>query len=225
MINLTDEELKDIYTEDYVSKYHKEDTGRLKNVIENIDFNKDDNVIDFACGNGLLAGIIADKVNHYTGIDFSKPFIEDARKRNNSLKNVDFIESDIVQFNKNHQNTFSKAFTMDFSEHIYDEQFITIYRSIYDSLKNGGELFIHTPDGNYFLEILKARGILKQVTGHIAVRNFMEYKRLLQEVGFSKIEHKTLPHYVPILKKLSFLSKVPLIGKYFKARIFIKCTK
>lgn len=225
MLNLSDTELKNIYRDSYVKKYHQKDTGRLKKVINKIKFDKKDIVADFACGNGLLAALISNKVSTYTGVDFSEAFIKDARERNKHLNNASFTEMDIIDFCKQNPETYTKAFAMDFSEHIYDEQFLNIFQAIKDSLVPGGELYIHTPNRNFVLEILKSRGFMPQIVGHIAVRNFDEYKKLLDNIGFSKIENYPLSHYVPVLKLLHILSYIPLLGKYFKARILIKCLK
>lgn len=225
MSNLTDSELKNIYKDSYVKKYHQKDTGRLKRVLSKIIFYKNDIVADFACGNGLLAGLISHKVDKYTGVDFSEAFINDAKDRNKHLTNVTFQEIDIIDFCKQNPEKYTKAFAMDFSEHIYDEQFINIFKAIKDSLIQGGELFIHTPDSNFILEILKSKGIMPQIVGHIAVRNIKEYKMLLDNVGFSKIESYTLSHYILVLKIFHIFSYIPILGKYFKARILIKCIK
>ena len=51
---------------------------------------------------------------------------------------------------------FDKAFSLDFTEHIYDEEFLNIFKSIKQTIKKNDELYIHTTNGNYFLEIRRA---------------------------------------------------------------------
>ena len=45
-----------------------------------------------------------------------------------------------------------------------------IFRAIHGALKPGAPLYLHTPNAEYFLERFHTWGILKQVEGHVAVR-------------------------------------------------------
>lgn len=200
---------------------------RLENLLKYIKFNKGYNVVEFGCGNGIFGELICRKVRHYTGVDFSEPFVKLARKRHDALgvANSKFVCDDIVKFSDGCQNQYDQAYSMDFTEHIYDDDFLSIFKAIRSTLKEGGELYIHTPNGDSFLELLKKYGVLKQVTGHIGIRNNKEYTNLLRKTGFSKIEVSYLPHYIKLLSVFHFLSYIPIFGKFFRARLFIKCTK
>ena len=66
--------------------------------------------------------------------------------------------TDIVAFCARHPNHFDAAFALDFSEHIYDDQFLRIFRAIHGSLKPGGSLYLHTPNAEYFMERLRSAG-------------------------------------------------------------------
>ena len=103
-----------------------------------------------------------------------------------------------------------------------DNDFLEIYYSIKKSLKEGGQLYIHTPNGDYFLEILKKLGVIKQITGHVGVRNFRQYKDLLTSIGFTELKVEYIPHY-NILGLFHFLSYIPIFGKFFRARLLIVC--
>ena len=224
-------QLKDFYDSNYVSKLHLDEEKqkkRLKRLLKFINLEKDDLVLDVGCGNGLLLDYIADKLSFYFGVDFSEDFIKAAKKRQeeNKIKNAEFVCKDINIFCKNFRNYFDKIFALDFVEHIYDEDFIEIFTSLHNSLKIGGKLYIHTPNGEYFLEFLKKKNILlKQLPEHIAVKTAIESKTLLEKVGFKNIKIVYLPHYIKILSILDFLKYIPFFGKYFKARLFIICRK
>lgn len=114
---------------------------------------------------------------------------------------------------------------MDFTEHLYDKDLLLILKQINISLRQNGKLFIHKPNADYFLEILKEKGIMKQVSGHDGVRNFEQYKKLLTKSGFKNITVKYLNHFLTIFKPLHLFSYLPIIGKYFKARLLIICSK
>ncbi len=200
---------------------------RLDRLIDLIPFNSDDIVADFGCGNGIFADMIHSRIAAYDGIDFSEDFIALARKRHEKLqvKNVTFYTEDIINFCEKKKSYYDKVFAMDFSEHIYDEDFFKIFTAIMYSLKPGGALYLHTPNADFILEILKKYRILKQVYGHIAVRNEQQYRQLFFDMKFDNIRVRHIPHYLTSLSYLHFLSKIPFIGKFFKARLFIECIK
>lgn len=221
------QELEDFYKGSYVEKLSKQPLSRLQRLLPYIELKKTDIVADFGCGDGLLMSLIHDKVNQYYGVDFSEEFISAAlaRSKNMGINNGVFQCADIIEFCRKNVNTFDKAFTMDFSEHIYDDMFFAMYKGIYDSLKVNGKLYLHTPNGGYILEILKDRGILKQFPQHVAVRRAEEYKSLLQSLGFGQIRVYNLAHYVTPLSQMHFLSYIPVFGRFFQARLLIECCK
>lgn len=229
-IKLNKNELKALHGTSYVSKFEKNKAIydlRLKGILKHIQLKKNEIIADYGCGNGQLFEFIHDGIGQYFGIDFSEAFIEAFKKKldnkNFKIEPALFCE-DINEFVKHHINKFDKAFTLDFSEHIYDEDFISIYSSIHRSLKPNGELILHTPNGNFFLEWMRNHGWLKQRKEHIAVRNAKEYTKLLNKIGFNHVEIIYIPHY-NILRCLHPLSDIPFIGKVFQARLLIKCMK
>jgi 2-polyprenyl-6-hydroxyphenyl methylase / 3-demethylubiquinone-9 3-methyltransferase len=219
-------QLRDIYTGEYVKAYHKTDNNRLGRLVDSFDLKPSDIIADYACGNGLLLEVVHDRIHEYFGVDFSEEFISEAkiRSKEKNIKNGTFVKNDIITFCKENENKFNKAFAMDFTEHIYNDEFNEIFTSIKRSIKKDGKLFIHTPNGDYFLEILKKTGLLRQTSGHIAVRTSKQYKEILKKIGFTNIEVIHLPHYIRLLSRFNFLSKIPLIGKFFNARLLIICS-
>ena len=226
---IKDEDLRSFYRKDYVEKFSTSDyqVKRIRSVSEMIPFNQNDIVGDFACGNGIIADLIYGKIKEYYGIDFSSEFIDRFKERINTnakFKNINAISDDIVSFCNSKANFFDKALTLDFSEHIYDKDFLEIYTAIFNSLKPDGTLYLHTPNRDFIVEILKDKGILKQFEEHIAVRTGKAYERLLPEIGVQNIRIEYIRHH-NILKNLHHFSYLPFIGKYFKARLLISCSK
>ncbi len=226
-MKLTNRELKNFYQGEYVAKLARQPIRRISRLLSYVDFLPDDVVADYACGDGILLTLIHERVKRYVGIDFSKEFIANANERLDLLgaRNAQFVCSDIVDFCKAHPNEFDKAFTLDFSEHIYDEDFLHIYSGIRDSLKHKAKLYLHTPNADFLLEILKAKGILAQFPEHVAVRNANSYRSLLRKAGFQSIRVFPLSHYKWVLFPLHSLSYLPGFGRYFQARLFITCEK
>ncbi len=59
---------------------------------------KDDNVIDVACGSGIVSCEFAKFANHVTGIDITENMLKQARElqAKNELSNIDWILDDVV---------------------------------------------------------------------------------------------------------------------------------
>lgn len=216
------DDLKKFYNQDYVDKFENQDPNRILNLVNLIPFNSNSIVLDMACGDGALSLLIYNKVKEYYGIDFSEEFIEKA-KRKSIHKNVHFINSEIINYCNNTSEQFDQIVALDFTEHIYDDTFINIFKAAKSVLKPNGQLYIHTPNGNYIIEILKNIGIMKQFPEHVAVRNGNQNNKLLKLAGFKNIEVSYLSHYDSLLKKFHFLSYIPFVGNFFVARLFIKC--
>jgi len=205
-------------TKKYVDHYHKTPGRRIRNILQNIDISREDIIGDFACGNGLLAKALNENYREYNGVDRSSLFIKECKKwvKENNIKQTYFLREDIVKFCSNNVGKYTKAFTLDFSEHIDNKDFIKIYTAIKKAMDKKGQLIIHTPNKNFLLEKLKNLGILPQTSGHIAIRNFEEYDTLLKKCGYKNIKVKYLPHYRKVLNILP-TSK--------KARLLITCTR
>lgn len=217
---------KRLHGRDYVERFKRGDNeSRLKNILANIDVEKRDTVIDYGCGIGVLMSHIAPSVEKYIGVDFSEEFIEAAneRKKESSITNAEMVCSSISEFSNSHKQNANIAFALDLSEHVDDKSWLQSLIDIRATLVPGGILYLHTPNSQYFLEIMKDKNIIiKQFPEHIAVRSVEQNIDLLERAGFKVRSIKILPHY-NILKYLHFLSYLPILGKYFKARIFISC--
>jgi 2-polyprenyl-6-hydroxyphenyl methylase / 3-demethylubiquinone-9 3-methyltransferase len=219
---------QNLYEKDYVEKFEREQSPlRIKRLMQYIDLPKDSHVADFGCGNGMLLTSIYDKVRMYSGVDFSEPFIIAARNRQQScgISNADFFCESIESFCSRNRDKFDAGFVMDLAEHVPDNEWAAILSAIHSSIKPGGKLYLHTPNAEFFLEIMKKKNfIFHQFEEHVAVRDITRNTRMLEDAGFFKVEVKLLPHY-NILQYMHFLSFFPFIGKYFKARIFILAEK
>ena len=154
---LSKQQLKDLYGEEYVESFEKEQSRfRLERLISSVPLSSKFKVADFGCGNGMLLPLLSGKIASYTGIDFSEDFIMAAkRKKYRSTTNAEFVCKDILEFCSENIEVYDLAFAMDFSEHVYDEEWIGILKAINSSLKDGGKLYLHTPNAEFFLEIMK----------------------------------------------------------------------
>jgi len=220
--------LQDLYKEEYVERFEREQSSyRIGRLLQYIDLPNDADIADFGCGNGMLLPCLSDRVKRYSGVDFSGQFILAARNRQKmqGIANADFFCESIESFCSRNRERFDAGFVLDLAEHIPDKEWSAILTAIHRSLRPGGKLYLHTPNAMFFLEIMKRYDvILHQLEEHVAVRGVQENVRMLKEAGFSITGIRLLPHY-NILQFIHVVSFLPVIGKYFKARIFITAEK
>ncbi len=223
---LSTEQIRDVYRADYLRRLKRTPTFRLTRLLPFMGLQPSDAVADFGCGDGALLGLIHKHVASYAGVDFSEEFIHAARTRLSSLgmTNATFHCTSIEEFCSRSCGEFDKAFAMDFAEHVYDEDWLSILLAIRSSLKPNGKLFLHTPNGRFFVERLKKMGVLPQLTGHIAVRDEQAHVDLLTQAGFREITTIGLPHYLPLFAWLRPLAYMPALGPFFVARLFLVAT-
>ena len=130
MKNLSQSDLVKLHGSEYVDHFEHNRAAykkRLQAILSYVKLNKKDAVCDYGCGNGMLFEEIHDKVGSYAGVDFSDNFINSFKESLEKWSSViapDIYNQDIVEFAVSHHLTFDKVFTLDFSEHIYDDDFI-----------------------------------------------------------------------------------------------------
>lgn len=227
-MHLSEEERRNLHSGDYVSVLENLPMSRLERLLPYFDFQVNHRAVDFACGAGNFAELIHERVQSVEGIDFAPDFIEAARRRaaERGIRNVTYHCQDIVEFCAEHPGEYDVVTAIDFSEHIYDDDFVRIFGGAYDSLKPGGRLYIYTPNLTFFWEWMKDVGLAKQFPQHIAVRDARQNLELLERCGFSRnsIQVLYLPHF-NVFRLVHWLSHMPLFGKYFQAKLFITCQK
>ena len=105
------------------------------------------------------------------------------------------------------------------------DQFLKIFSAIYGALKSGGSLYLYTPNAEYFMERLREWGVVRQIEGHVAVRTADSQRALLAQCGFASVRVRYLAHYLYPASALHGLGTLPLIGRYFRARLFLTIRK
>ncbi|MEJ2242323.1 MAG: class I SAM-dependent methyltransferase [Candidatus Bathyarchaeota archaeon] len=83
-----------IETMDYNVQYLEEQNSKIKDIINNIELDQNDQVIDLGCGTGFLFSQVAKKVKILVGIDFSINALKEAKKRLKNSPNVALIRAD-----------------------------------------------------------------------------------------------------------------------------------
>ena len=224
---LSEEELRAIYDQAYVDQYDPHAVPRMRRMLPFFELSGHETVADFGCGNGVLLELIGPHVHEYVGVDFSEAFTRAAERRRDArgIQNGSFHCGDIVEFCARHPNQFDAGFALDFTEHIYDDQFVRIFRAIHGALKPGASMYLHTPNRDYFMEHLRQRGVFRQIEGHVAIRDAQSYRALLAQCDFASVQVRYLAHYLYPASALHGLGSLPLVGRYFRARLFLTCRK
>lgn len=212
-----------LHSGEYVERFKSLSTVRVSRLVPLMNIGPDDRVADFGCGIGTLLHYL-DQYGNYDGVDFSPDFIAAAKQLKPEGARARFHCEDIIDFCAANPSSFDVATTLDFSEHIDDDTFRLIYSSIHECLKEGGRLYLHTPNLDFFLERAKDIGVIKQFPEHIAVRNGADTVSLLKECGFADCKVETIPHY-NILRHLHRLSHLPFVGRLFGARLWIEASR
>ena len=197
---------------------------RLAQLLPLMKLEPSDELVDFACGNGLLALEVHERVRNYTGVDFSQPFIDLAVARTARIgaANLRFECASIEDFCAAHVRRFDVACAFDFSEHVPDGEWLALLAVIRSSLKPGGRLYLHTPNADFVLEQMKRRNfILRQSPEHVAVRDMEDNLRMLRDSGYSIAQALFVRHY-NVLRFVDPLRHLPGVGPWFEARIFIE---
>jgi ubiquinone/menaquinone biosynthesis C-methylase UbiE len=81
----------------------------IEEIIDVLEINENDNILDLCCGNGVLTFELSRYAKYVLGIDFSKPFIENALKYKKN-KNIDYLLSDVKELRKSLNNLKEKRF-------------------------------------------------------------------------------------------------------------------
>jgi len=225
--HLQERELHGIYDQQYVDGYDPDAVQRIRRMLPLFALSGHEVVGDFGCGNGVLLELISPRVREYVGLDFSEAFVRAAERRRDArgIPNGTFHCVDIAAFCADHPNWFDAGFALDFSEHLYDDQFLHIFRAIHGALKPGALLYLHTPNAEYFMERIKELGLLRQVEGHVGVRDARSHLALLAQCGFTNVDVRYLAHYLYLPAALHRLGALPLVGRSFRARLFLTCRK
>lgn len=214
------------YNIEYAEMYDQKPISRISRLKKYFNLSQNFVVADFGCGNAMLLDVIHDMISEYHGVDMSEYMIASAAKRAQNIKNIKIVLKcqKISVFSEYNISKFDAAFALDFSEHVNDLDWLNILGCIKKSLKYNGKLYIHTPNGAYFIELFKKHGIINQMPEHIAVRNIESNIKIIKDAGFSNIKIIKLPHYENRQKLFHLLSFIPYVGRIFNARLLIIAT-
>jgi SAM-dependent methyltransferase len=90
---------------------------------------KNTNVVDLCCGNGILTKRISEKCNQISGVDYSSKLIKTANEFN-KLSNITYINSDITVLGPDFFKAYDMVYMYEGLQHITMEDFYCVLTSI-----------------------------------------------------------------------------------------------
>ena len=170
MTTLTMGEMYDVVQLNYQGKDGME-------LIEKLSPEKGSYVLDFGCGTGYLASVLATRVGpngKVCGIDPNAERIKVARQNYSSMKNLQLL-------NKSSENFPNSPYDAVFSNHVmhWIEDKESVFRKVFDNLKVNGKFAINCSGGN----ITTNWKLLTKRAGHY-VCSSDKLKKIAVRVGF-----------------------------------------
>ncbi|MGB5287162.1 MAG: class I SAM-dependent methyltransferase [Ignavibacteriaceae bacterium] len=153
---------------------------------------KDSAILELGCGRGYMLEYLRNHgYRNLKGIDISDEQIKIAKQ-----KEIDVEVADVIEYLKKGKEKFKVIIALDFVEHFYKEELITLFEGIYNNLQYDGLFFFHTPNGQTILSPDLVYGDLT----HVTIFNPNSAQQLLRVVGFKEI---TFYEAGPVSKNLN----------------------
>ena len=189
----------DIFTNIINRKTHK---GLCARVAEEI--SATDEVLECACGTGLLSGVIARKCKSLVATDFSPKMLKKAGKKYRSYTNIEFKEGNILQIEYPDEN-FDIVVAANVI-HLLDEPYKAL-AELDRVCRKGGKIIIPTymnknekGKTSQFANVVGKAGadFKRQFT-------FDTYKQFIKEAGYTNVDYSwidgKIPCAVAVIKK------------------------
>ena len=180
---------------------------KYQKALKLLDVKKGDNVLDAACGSGVLTDLIAGhEASKVTGVDFNEAAIRFC-KSTYTKTNLDFFTLDLTQKHFD-ESTFDKIVMLETIEHLEPDVADVILKNLHYYLKPGGKLVLSTPNKRSAWPIIESTLDLFRLTPkmkneqHVKLYYSKSLSDVLKAAGF-KIAKVEASHF--IAPWLSFL--------------------
>ena len=181
----------DIYVNIINRKTHK----ALREIVSNL-IEREDVVLECACGTGLLSAVIADSCKHLTATDFSNRMLKQSQKNCRAYTNIIFETADITALNYP-DNHFDKVVAGNVI-HLLDEP-LKALAELDRVCRPGGLLIIPTymnrekkhKDSSFIAAVGKAGADFKRQF------TISSYKQFFLDAGYDDVEITMAEGWIP----------------------------
>ena len=181
----------DIFANIINKKVHK----KLKEIVAN-EITKEDDVLECACGTGMLTKVVAPKSKSIIATDFSSKMLKRAKKKCKNFNNVEFMNANIMKLDFD-DNSFDIVIAANVI-HLLDDP-IKAINELDRVCKENGKIIIPTYMNND--EKGNTSGFAKRIgaSGANFKRQFTydSYKEFFNELGYKNVEYKMINGKVP----------------------------
>lgn len=105
----------------------------------------DDQVGDMACGTGYGSLMLSEKAKYVYGFDINNNVIKKISKKYINIKNVKFVQTDILLISDNFNKTFNKIVSFETVEHVTERDAIKMFITFKRLLSENGKLIFSVP--------------------------------------------------------------------------------
>ena len=181
----------DVFANIINKKVHK----KLKEIVAD-EITKDDDVLECACGTGMLTKVVAPKSKSIIATDFSSKMLKRAKKKCKKFNNVEFMNANIMKLDFD-DNSFDIVIAANVI-HLLDDP-IKAINELDRVCKENGKIIIPT----YMNKDEKGNtsGFAKRIgkAGANFKRQFTydSYKDFFNELGYKNVEYKMINGKVP----------------------------
>ena len=181
----------DIFANIINKKVHK----KLKEIVAN-EITKDDDVLECACGTGMLTKVVAPRSKSIIATDFSSKMLKRTKKKCKKFNNIEFMNANIMKLDFD-DNSFDIVIAANVI-HLLDDP-IKAINELDRVRKENGKVIIPTymnkdENGN-------TSGFAKRIgkAGADFKRQFTydSYKDFFNELGYKNVEYKMINGKVP----------------------------
>lgn len=201
---------------------------RWRSALQQLAPSREDVVLELGCAAGEHTLQLAPLVARAIGLDFSPDAVRLARAQAERQGSpAEFVQGDVADLGQFDDASIDKVLALDLVEHVPDSVLEKMADEVWRVLGPGGRLVIYTPSASHYVERMKAAGfILRQLPGHIAVREGAAYRALLGARPWARIDVTYLPSSYPLFGWVDrVMMRLPLLGRWFRFRILVLATK
>lgn len=181
----------DLFADLYNKKVHESLCARIGQMIDPAD-----EVLECACGTGMLSVCIAPRCKSLIATDLSRNMLKRAEKKCHAYANVKFREADILHLDYPDQS-FDKVLAANVI-HLLEDPYAAL-RELDRVCRRGGRLLIPTyvgreGSGARLIKLLKKAG-----AGFQRQFNDSEYRRFFEEAGYKEAEYTRIDGRLPCI--------------------------